>query len=191
MLLVHFPLIILDIFHQVHMWFAQFTAQHLQLLPNRSHLHSLLFPYFSSVSVQTALETIHHTHSQSDVKSGVHPDGRRSCYDNRLSDPRSVTSVMWSECELSITLCCTSGQTVSTHSEESGLEILAWGLDWCVGPFIRFHMSDCHIMCWCWAFLTEPHMKHNVSLTNCLCNCFIKALKTFLITPWGRYFQRR
>lgn len=86
-------------------------------------------------------------------------------YNNRLSDLRSVsaTSVIWSECEPSITLCCTLGQTISMYRAESGSGNLWWGLDWCMWPlglcgllwtvdwcmcwpFIRYHISDCHML---------------------------------------------
>ncbi len=93
----------------------------------------------------TQAHTHTHTHTQTHVKSEVHPDGKRSCYmctsNNRLSDLRSVsvTSVILNECELSITLCCTLGPTISKYSEESGSVHLWWEEDWYTGSELTFY----------------------------------------------------
>lgn len=164
-----------------------------------------LFPHFNELLKLAWIYKRHwrpfithtcHTHTQSDVKSGVHPDGRRSyymcTYNNRLSDLRSVsvTSVIWNECEPSITLCFALSPTISNYSEESGSKHLWWRADWYIRcrywSFIRYHISDCH-MCKMMS-MSVLHMQHrsfklssyifskqdfNITDICCTCNLFI------------------
>lgn len=68
---------------------------------------------------------------------------------NGLSDTRSVsvTSVIWSECEPSITLRCALGQTISKYSmvwktrDEVWTDV--WGRYWL---FIKYQISGCLII---------------------------------------------